>query len=336
MKATTKHSASRLTLPGTRTRTGWQIPEGLTFNEWVDFGRSLTEIDGSVQWWLGDWWAYGEHEYGGRRAATEPGGVLEGLNFQTAQNYGTVAKAVETSRRREVLSFSHHAEVASLTPAQQEAWLNRAETDRLSVSKLRLAIRQEAAIARTAAVEFDAAALGKYAVLYADPPWRYESGTTDGDRAIENHYPTLPLEEICALPVSDIAHDNAVLFLWATAPKLAEAMQVISAWGFSYRTEMIWLKDKIGMGYHVRAKHEPLLIAKRGVLPPPPTEARPESVVQAPRREHSAKPPKFYDLIDAMYPGVHKIELFARAPAARPFWSVWGNQALSRMQEVAA
>ena len=78
--------------------------------------------------------------------------------------------------------------------------------------------------ARTAAVGFDAAALGKFAVLYADPPWRYESGTTDGDRAIENHYPTLSLEEICALPVSDIAHVNAVLFLWVIAPKLDQRM----------------------------------------------------------------------------------------------------------------
>ena len=142
-----------------------------------------------------------------------------------------------------------------------------------------------------------------------------------------NRYPTMTLEEICALRVGEIAHENAVLFMWATSPKLAECMEVIKAWGFNYRTDMVWVKDKIGMGYHVRERHEDLLIAKRGELPPPPVEARPDSVIEAPRLEHSAKPHVFYDLIDSMYPSVRKIELFGRAPKQREWWTTWGNQA---------
>lgn len=165
----------------------------------------------------------------------------------------------------------------------------------------------------------------KYAVLYADPPWRYEHPPIgSSSRSIENHYPTMTLEEICALPVDSLVHENAILFLWATAPKLAECFDVIDAWGFTYRTCMVWVKDRIGMGYHARNRHEILLIAKRGQLAPPDPSNRPDSVLEAPRLEHSAKPHDYYDLIERMYPGLPKIELFSRSPRAG--WAAWGNQ----------
>ncbi len=103
-------------------------------------------------------------------------------------------------------------------------------------------------------------------VLYADPPWRYEASPT-ASRAIENHYDTMTLDDICALPVSAAATDDAVLFLWAPSPKLAEAQQVITAWGFTHRTSAVWVKDKIGMGFFYRQRHEFLLVATRGTLP---------------------------------------------------------------------
>jgi N6-adenosine-specific RNA methylase IME4 len=325
-----------LKLPGVVSRTGLQLPEGLTFEQWAECGRSLIEVEGSVAWWIGDWWAYGDHKYGELKAACEEGGVLEDLNYKTARNYGAIAGAFEMSRRRDNLSFTHHAEVTGLPPALQDSWLARAEREGLSVNKLRAQIARDAAFDRTAKVEFDAKQLGKFAVLYADPPWRYENPPMGGsNRSIENHYPTMTLEEICALPVGDIAHENAVLFMWATSPKLAECMQVLDAWGFTHRTTMVWIKDVIGMGYHVREKHEILLIAKRGELPPPAVENRPDSIVEAPRLEHSAKPPVFYDLIDRMYPEVRKIELFGRAPEDRVFWSTWGNQAVKTPEAAA-
>lgn len=167
---------------------------------------------------------------------------------------------------------------------------------------------------------------GQYPIIYADPPWRYEHPPIGAsNRSIENHYPTMTIEEICALPVQEIAAENAVLFLWATAPKLAECFYVIDEWGFKYRTCMVWVKDKIGMGYHARNQHEILLIAKRGQLAPPEPSDRPSSVVHAPRNEHSAKPEQFYRLIEQMYPGLPKVELFCRTP--QPGWAAWGNQA---------
>lgn len=163
----------------------------------------------------------------------------------------------------------------------------------------------------------------RYPVLYADPPWRYEHAESDS-RAIENQYPTMALDDICALPVSDLATPDAILFLWATSPKLAESMKVIESWGFTYRTCAVWDKQKIGMGYYFRQRHELLLVATRGSIPTPAPGDRAASVIAEPREEHSAKPAKFAELIESMYPTLPRIELFCRSP--REGWAVWGNQ----------
>lgn len=162
-----------------------------------------------------------------------------------------------------------------------------------------------------------------YNIVYADPPWRYEHVKTE-NRAIENHYPTMELDEICKLPITEVAAPDAVLFIWATSPKLAEAIQVLTAWGFVYRTCMVWKKDKIGMGYYVRQQHELLLIATRGTLPVPMPSDRYSSVIDAPRGKHSEKPERFYEVIEAMYPEYDKVELFSRN--VRKGWDGWGNQ----------
>jgi N6-adenosine-specific RNA methylase IME4 len=166
----------------------------------------------------------------------------------------------------------------------------------------------------------------RYPVVYADPPWRYENPPIGASgRSIENHYPTMTLEEICALPVGEIAASDAILYLWATAPKLAECLQVITAWDFTYRTNLVWDKQVIGMGYHARNQHELLLVARRGQIPPPAAGTQPASLYSERRGEHSAKPIFFYEMIERTYPGCAKLELFARAE--RSGWDRWGNQA---------
>jgi N6-adenosine-specific RNA methylase IME4 len=165
---------------------------------------------------------------------------------------------------------------------------------------------------------------GPFPVIYADPPWRYVEGTTSPNRIVENHYATMALEDICALPLPQWAAPNAVLFLWSPAPKLEEAFQVMKAWGFGYKTSMAWVKDRIGMGHWVRQQHELLLIGRRGAMPAPPPSVRVPSVVYAPRREHSRKPDEMYSIIEHMYPDVPKLELFART--RRPGWTAHGNE----------
>lgn len=166
--------------------------------------------------------------------------------------------------------------------------------------------------------------VGTFRLLYVDPPWRYEHVETE-NRAIENQYPTMSLDAICALPVP--AADDSVLFLWATSPKLDEAMRVISAWRFVYRTCAVWDKEIIGMGYYFRQQHELLLVAARGSLPVPEPSTRPSSVIRSRRGRHSEKPDEVYELLEAMYPEFaepDRVELFARK--AREGWSSWSNE----------
>ena len=100
---------------------------------------------------------------------------------------------------------------------------------------------------------------------------------------------------------------------------------MIDAWGFEYVSNLVWVKDKIGLGYWVRNQHELLIIGRRGDMPTPSPANRPPSVINAPRREHSRKPDEAYEVIERMYPELPKIELFARG--RREGWAAWGNQA---------
>jgi N6-adenosine-specific RNA methylase IME4/ParB-like chromosome segregation protein Spo0J len=165
--------------------------------------------------------------------------------------------------------------------------------------------------------------IGIFPVIYADPPWQYEHPISDS-RRIENQYPTMTIEDICNLPVNDIATDDAVIFLWATTPMLKKGFQVLDAWGFEYRTCMVWVKPSIGPGHWVRNRHELLLIGVKGNIPTPKGEDKPDSVIEAPRQEHSKKPEIVYDIIEKMYPELEKVELFCRQP--RQGWKAWGNQ----------
>jgi N6-adenosine-specific RNA methylase IME4 len=136
----------------------------------------------------------------------------------------------------------------------------------------------------------------------------------------------MTVDEVRALDVASACADDAVLFLWAASPKLVEALSVMGAWGFRYRTCAVWVKDRIGMGYYFRQQHELILVGARGRLPVPLPSERIGSVIRAPRgRQHSAKPRALQDWIDAAYPDVVRLELFART--RRPGWLAWGDEA---------
>jgi len=159
-------------------------------------------------------------------------------------------------------------------------------------------------------------------VIYADPPWRYDFAVSDS-RKIENQYPTMTTEEIAK--EDPAPEEDAVLFMWVTSPKLREGLHVMEAWGFKYRTSMVWVKSQIGMGYYARSQHELLLIGALGSLPAPLPEHRPSSVIDGRRAGHSAKP-NLRPVLNAMYPGLWKREMFSRRPA-EDLWLVHGNEA---------
>jgi N6-adenosine-specific RNA methylase IME4 len=304
-------------------KTALELPSEMSFDDWAEYGARLSRISEGVMWWIGDWWRYGEARYGERAAqALESGNYA----FQTYADAGWVAGKIGTSRRREVLSWSHHKEVAALDPEVADVLLDDAIAHEWSRNDLRKQVREHRRAERVKSIvrehEQNPAALGAFPVLYADPPWRYDFAEDEESRAVENHYPTMTVEEISELEVPGAA--DGVLFLWATSPKLREALAVVDAWGYEYRTCMVWVKDRIGMGYYARQQHELLLIGVRGDIPTPAPADRPGSVIAAPRGEHSAKPDRAYELIEQMYPEYGKCELFQRRP--RDGWIGWGNQ----------
>jgi len=140
----------------------------------------------------------------------------------------------------------------------------------------------------------------------------------------------MSVEDICAIQVQDIADDNCALFLWAVWPDIFRAQEVIEAWGFRYVT-VAWVWTKLnpsgmgfhyGLGYYTRANTEPCLLGIRGSMPPAVKDV--QALIVSPVREHSRKPDEQYGKIERLYPGIPKVELFARR--AHPGWDVWGNE----------
>jgi N6-adenosine-specific RNA methylase IME4 len=167
----------------------------------------------------------------------------------------------------------------------------------------------------------------RYGVILADPPWAFKTRSERGmDRSADNHYPTVDLEGIKALDVASIAAPDCALFLWATAPMLPHALEVMAAWGFEYKSHIVWAKLKSGTGYWFMSQHELLLVGTRGRIPAPTPGTQWKSVFHAAATEHSAKPDQQYRLIETYYPNLPKIELNARG---KPMdgWDAWGNEA---------
>lgn len=160
-----------------------------------------------------------------------------------------------------------------------------------------------------------------FSTFYCDPPWPYQNKASRG--AAENHYPSMPLEELLALPVQALATTNAHLHLWATSGFLREALQLMEAWGFVYKSALVWVKDQIGMGNYWRMAHEYLLLGVRGSLCF--REHTHPSWVCTPRRTHSRKPGLFRHLVEKVSPGPY-LELFGREQIPDGDWTVFGNQ----------
>ena len=171
----------------------------------------------------------------------------------------------------------------------------------------------------------------KFGVIYADPPWHFEVWSEERgvEKSAQNQYPTLTVEEICALPIKELAADDALLFLWITSPRLFRAPEIFAAWSpndpWAYVTNYAWDKEKIATGYWNRNRHELLLVAKRGNVPPPSPSQLEPSVYREASTRHSAKPEHYCELIERQFPTLPKIELFRRGPA-RPGWAAWGNE----------
>jgi N6-adenosine-specific RNA methylase IME4 len=167
----------------------------------------------------------------------------------------------------------------------------------------------------------------KYGVILADPEWKFKTYSEEGKlgTSAEMHYPTSELEVIKARDVASISADDCVLFLWGTVPMTPQALEVMAAWGFRYVTNFAWVKDHPGTGYWNRNQHETLFIGTKGKPPAPAPGTQWSSVIFAPVGEHSEKPERVLEMIEAYFPTLPKIELNRRG-AARAGWDAWGNE----------
>lgn len=192
----------------------------------------------------------------------------------------------------------------------------------------------------------------RYKLILADPAWQFKvwNRDTGQGRSAEAHYKTMSIEDICNLPIRDLADKDCALFLWGVWPSLPDAFRVMEAWGFKYKTlawewvklNKLWTKHlpalfqpdtraynwigqlfHIGMGYYTRANPEPCLLGIRGNMPVAVRNER--NLLFAPIRRHSQKPDEQYAKIDRLYPSAYpRLELFARHN--QPGWDAWGNE----------
>ena len=174
--------------------------------------------------------------------------------------------------------------------------------------------------------------VGPFPLIYADPPWKFETYSEKGlSKAPDQHYPTLTYDEIKAfevdsVSVKDIAHKDAALFLWCTSSNIPMALEVLEAWGFEFKSSAVWVKDKSGTGLVFRNQHEVILYGTKGKMPGP--QFQPSSVFSFPRGKHSAKPDEVRKAIEKMYPDFDsrtRLELFARETVAG--WTPYGFEA---------
>lgn len=294
------------------TTVGLEIKEDTKIENWLKIGDGLKRMNGAMQWWIGDWLNYGEQKYGEMYAQ-----ALDKTNYEyeTLAKLKQVSEKVEISNRLPILSWTHHFAIAYLEPDQQKEWLQKTVDNEWSVRELKDALKEEL---KPEAIPLPK---GKYRVIYADPAWQFDNtGFTQSAESI--YEATMSTEEIAKLSVKENTYEDSVLFLWATNAMLEDALFVMKEWGFKYKSNIVWAKDKSpGMGWFVDSRHELLLIGtKENNIHP---KIKPKSWFEAKVRRHSQKPDEVYEMIEKMYDAPY-LELFARN--TRENWQSWGNE----------
>ena len=298
--------------------TGLKVIGKPTIEEYDEAFRRLSIIESASSWWWGDLALTREFHYGSLQAVADK----YGKDYKSLSTCQWVASRYEHPNRLGTLGFKHHMIAAPLDDRLE--WLRKAGKNNWSTRNLELEINKAKRL-QLALPE------GIYDVIYADPPWQYSNALPQWGAA-ETHYRTMSMEELCNIKIP--VADNAALFLWVTNPFLRDAFQVIDAWGFEYKTNLVWVKDKLkkpGSGFWIRGRHELLFICGKGSFLPDQTGKHPIGsvieepiVLNDPVQEHSRKPESVYKLIEYLYPGGRYLELFARN--SRKHWTSWGDE----------
>lgn len=246
---------------------------------------------------------------------SEQGRTIEKISDVANVGKDTIAKVkvIQEKAPEEVKAKLQTGEV-SINQAYKEI---KKEEKKEEIEKRREEIRESLVLYELKATE------KKYRIIYADPPWKYGNAMPEYVTEPQDYYSLMSTEDICKMPVKDITEQNAVLFMWTTSPHLPEALDVVKAWGFTYKTTFIWDKIKHNMGHYNSVRHEILLVCTKGACTPDVKKLF-DSVQSIERTEHSKKPEQFREIIETLYTFGNRIELFART--APNGWDVFGNQ----------
>ena len=305
-----------LPIPGVLSRTGLTLPENLEYNEWERIGDCLKLVEGSVQWWIGDWLNYGERKYGEIYAQAIE---ATGLSYQTLADNKWVSGQIETSLRKENLSFNHHKEVASLPAEDQQKFLNKAVEKNLSVRELREEIRKFKTLTETPPIPSD-----NYNVIVIDPPWPMEKIEREvRPNQVGFDYDVMNEDELSGL---NIPYDNnSHIWLWTTHRFLPMAFRLLDKWGMKYVCTFTWHKtggfQPVGLPQY---NCEFVLYARVGT--PKFISTKDFSVCfNAPRGKHSEKPEEFYDILRRVTDG-RRLDMFNRRKIEG--FDSWGKEAI--------
>lgn len=256
-----------------------------------------------------------------RAAVVQEKGTTE---LQQAVEQGRVAVST-AAEIAEGLTAEEQREVTQLSDAEI---LAKAKSIRKDKSDKRRGERADKLKAQAEASS-DLPTGRKFPVIYFDPATKFAAG--DSDRSTENHYITMTEEDIAALPIADLATDDAVLFMWSTVPWLHKSLRLIEGWGFEYKSAAFWDKVDIGLGFWWRDQVEVLIVATRGKMVAPANgSVLGPNLYRQRKGEHSAKPAYFRDRISGVpeYADMPKVELFARVDGPMPEgWFAWGAEA---------
>lgn len=268
-------------------------------------------------------------QFSEQEAVIEEDAVLP-LAHQYANEHNEEKDDLKSSKGKTLEIIAKKAGVSTRTAEQYDTIQRKGTNEqkaevaagKSSIKKVYTQIQKAERLEKNKAVEWPK---GKYRIIYADPPWQYGDERSGGNHggAID-HYNTMSIKELKDMSVASVSEDNAVLFLWVAAPLLPEALELINAWGFKYKTHFIWDKVKHNMGHYNSVRHELLLIATKGSCTPDNVQLF-DSVQSIERTDrHSEKPEEFRNIIESLYTYGNKLEMFARKQVRG--WEVFGNE----------
>jgi len=304
------------------TPTSLDIPIDISFDDWEKLGNCLDFFGSGVQWWRGDWFAFGEHKFGQKYSQ-----AVDGSDFEegTLRNLCFVSQKVQMSLRNDNLKWSHHREVASLPPEEQKNWLDKAESEQWTVRKLREAIRNAKLFQEDNNIP--AMIEGKFQTIVIEAPWKLSK--IEREMKLNRfgfEYSVMNIDQLKKIPIQDKLDSEGFVYLWVTQKFMSSGFALFEKWNLKFIFMMVWHKNGgIQQPDLPQDNAEFVMVGKKG-SPPFSDLMDFQTCFSADSREHSGKPDEFYNLIKRVSPGPY-LQMYGLEE--RDEWALWPKKEIS-------